>query len=218
MEFEKARFNMVENQIRANRVTDPVVLGAMSTLPRELFVPKALRGIAYVDEDLPLDDGRHLMEPLVLARMIQAAAIGDTDVVLDVGCATGYSSAVLAGIASTVVGLEENEDLATRATRTLTDLGIDNAVVVTGPLVEGYARQAPYDVILIGGAVPAIPNGLRDQLGDGGRLVAVVGDGGWNSKLTVVERHGDAFGQRVLFDAATPTLPGFQQGEETFVF
>ncbi|WP_184042729.1 protein-L-isoaspartate O-methyltransferase family protein [Roseospira visakhapatnamensis] len=217
MEFEKARFNMVENQIRANRVTDPVVLEAMGKLPRELFVPKTLRGIAYVDEDLPLDDGRYLMEPMVLARMIQAAAVRETDVVLDVGCATGYSSAVLAGMASTVVGLEQDEDLATRATRTLTDLGIDNAVVVTGPLPDGYARQAPYDVILIGGAVPAVPDHLRRQLADGGRLVAVVGDGGWDSKVTVVERHGDAYGQRVLYDAATPVLPGFEK-DEVFVF
>jgi len=217
MDFEKARFNMVENQIRTNRVTDPAVLEAMSALPRELFVPKVSRGIAYVDEDLPLDDGRFLMEPMVLSRMIQAAEIQSTDVVLDVGCASGYSSAVLARIASTVVGLEENEDLATRATRTLTDLGIDNAVVVTGPLVEGYVRQAPYDVILLGGAVAAIPDGLRRQLADGGRLVAVVGDGGWNSKATVVERHGNAYGHRVMFDAATPVLPGFEP-EEAFVF
>jgi len=217
MEFEKARFNMVESQIRANSVVDPMVLEAMGRLPRELFVPKALRGIAYVDEDLPLDDGRALMEPLVLARLIQAAAVRETDVVLDVGCATGYSSAVLAGMASTVVCLEENDDLATRATRTLTDLGIDNAVVVTGPLAEGYARQAPYDVILIGGAIPAVPEVLRRQLADGGRLVAVIGDGGWSSKLTVIERHGDAFGHRSLFDAATPVLPSFQ-AEEAFVF
>jgi protein-L-isoaspartate(D-aspartate) O-methyltransferase len=217
MDFEKARFNMVENQIRANRVTDPAVLDALERVPRELFVPKALRGIAYVDEDLALDDGRFLMEPLVLARLIQAAAVQASDVVLDIGCATGYSSAVLAHIASTVVALESDDDLSTRATRTLTDLSLDNAVVVTGPLTEGYPRQAPYDVITLNGAIPRVPDGLRAQLADGGRLVAVIGDGRWNSKLTVIERHGDAFGHRIVTDAATPALPGFAQAP-AFVF
>ncbi|MBB4286722.1 protein-L-isoaspartate O-methyltransferase family protein [Roseospira goensis] len=213
MDFELARFNMMENQIRANRVTDPAVIQAMERVPRELFVPKALRGIAYVDEDLPLDDGRYLIEPLVLARLIQAAAVQPTDVILDVGCATGYSAAVLSHIASTVVALEVDSDLATRATRTLTDLGLDNAVVVEGSLADGCPKQAPYDVIVLGGAVPEVPDGLRQQLAEGGRLVAVIGDGGWNSKLTVIERHGDAFGHRVLFDAATPPLPGFERAE-----
>jgi protein-L-isoaspartate(D-aspartate) O-methyltransferase len=217
MDFEKARFNMVENQIRANRVTDPAVLDALERVPRELFVPKALRGIAYVDEDLALDDGRFLMDPLVLARLIQAAAVQASDVVLDIGCATGYSSAVLAHIASTVVALESDDDLSTRATRTLTDLSLDNAVVVTGPLTEGYPRQAPYDVITLNGAIPRVPDGLRAQLADGGRLVAVIGDGRWNSKLTVIERHGDAFGHRIVTDAATPALPGFAQAP-AFVF
>ncbi|SDD71743.1 protein-L-isoaspartate O-methyltransferase family protein [Rhodospira trueperi] len=217
MDFEKARFNMVESQVRANRVTDPAVLQAMEAVPRELFVPKALRGFAYVDSSLSLDDGRHLVEPLVLARMVHAAAIQDSDVVLDVGCATGYSAAVLAHMASTVVALESDADLSTRATRTLTELGLDNAVVVTGTLADGYPRQAPYDVILLEGAVPEVPDDLRGQLGDGGRLVAIIGDGTWNSKLTVIERHGESFGRRVLFDAAAPRLPGFDRAE-AFVF
>ena len=217
MNAQMARLNMVEHQIRANRVTDPAVLSAMAAVPREVFAPKALRPVAFVDEDLPLDDGRYLMEPLVLARLVQAAAIQPEDVVLDVGCATGYSSAVLAHIANTVVALESAPDLAARAIRTLTDLALDNAVVVTGPLAQGYPDQAPYDVIVIGGAVPSVPDGLRRQLADGGRLVAVVGSGRWNSRITVFERHGDAFGQRTLFDAATPALPGFE-AEETFVF
>jgi len=217
MDFDKARFNMVENQVRANRVTDPAVLEAMETVPRELFVPKALRGYAYVDSSLALDDTRHLLEPLVMARMIQAAMVRPSDVVLDVGCASGYSAAILAHMASTVVALEVDDDLATRATRTLTDLGLDNAVVVAGPLNEGYPRQAPYDVIMIEGAIPEIPDGVRSQLADGGRLIAVVGGGAWNSKLTVVERHGDSFGHRVVFDAAAPRLPGFEKAE-AFVF
>jgi len=209
MDFEIARFNMVENQIRTNMVTDPAVLEAMERVPRELFVPKALRGIAYVDEDISLDEDRFLMEPLILARLIQAATVKSTDVVLDVGCATGYSSAVLAHIASTVVALENDEDLVIRASRTLTDLNLDNAVVVGGPLVEGYPKQAPYNVILLNGAIPEASPALRAQLADGGRLVAVIGDGRWNSKITVIERHGDTFGHRSIHDAATPPLPGF---------
>ena len=148
------RRNMVENQIRPNRVTDSAILTVMGELPRERFLPEALRGVAYVDEDIEIAEGRYLMEPLVLARLLQAAAVDREDMVLDIGCATAYSTAVLARLAGTVVAVESDPNLAAGAMATLEELGIDNAVVIEGPLAEGYPGQAPYNVILLGGAVP----------------------------------------------------------------
>ncbi|CCG09538.1 protein-L-isoaspartate O-methyltransferase family protein [Pararhodospirillum photometricum] len=208
MDTNTARVNMIKNQIQTSRVSDPLVLEALEAVPRELFVPKARRAVAYVDEDIPVGGGRSLLEPLILARMLQVAAVAPTDVVLDVGCATGYSSAVLSHMASTVVALESDPDLATKAEATLSELGRDNAVVITGPLAEGCPRQAPFNLIFINGAVPAVPVALRDQLADKGRLVAVIRQGAVG-RLTVVERHGAAFSQRVLFDADAPLLKGF---------
>jgi protein-L-isoaspartate(D-aspartate) O-methyltransferase len=216
MDYSVARTNMIHNQIRTNRVTDPLVIDSMADVPREVFVPKAMKGVAYVDEDLPIGGGRYLVEPMVMGRLLQAAGVQPTDVVLDIGCATGYSAAVLARMASTVVALEANEEMAAKASANLAELGLDNAVVVSGPLAEGYAKQGPYDVIVVNGAIPAIPDGLRAQLADGGRLVAVVMEKG-SGRVIVVERLGDAFGRRVELDANCPILEGFQ-AEETFVF
>lgn len=208
MDFTAARHNMVENQIRPNRVTDPLVLSAMAELPRETFVPKELQSIAYVDEDIAIGPGRYLMEPMVLALLLQAAEVRSTDVVLDIGCGTGYAAAVLAPMASTVVALESDAGLAARAAETLADLELDTVDVVAGRLDNGYPKQAPYDVIFFGGAVSRVPSVITDQLADGGRLVAVIaGDG--LGKGTLLTRHGDAVSRREMFDAGTPFLPGF---------
>lgn len=217
IDYAVSRRNMVESQIRTNKVTDSGLLAVMAELPRECFVPEPLRGVAYVDEDIPLGGGRYLMEPMVLARLLQAAAVQPEDVVLDIGCATGYSAAVLARLANTVVALESHSELAARATATLADLGIDNAVVVEGPLKEGYAKQAPYDVIFIGGAVPRIPRVIADQLGEGGRLVAVVAAEAAIGRGTLVTRVGGILSDRPVFDAGTPLLPEFAP-EPGFVF
>lgn len=217
MNYAAARRNMVENQIRPNRVTDPALTEAMEALPRELFVPKQLRGIAYVDEDIDLGAGRYLLEPLVLARLLQMAQVRPTDIVLDIGCATGYSSGVIAKLSSAVVALESDPELAARAAALLRELGTDNVAVVTGPLDQGYPAQAPYDVILFGGAVMDVPQAICKQLADGGRMVAVVYDGAGIGKGTLIRRDGDAFSRVVMFDAGTPLLPGFVR-EPGFVF
>lgn len=216
--FEKARENMVECQLRPNRVTDEAIIDAMRKIPREKFVPRHLQGFAYVDEDVPLGNGRYLREPVIVARLIQAANIQKSDVVLDIGCNTGYSTAVMGHLAATVVGLEMEDTLANEADKLLHDLDIINVVVVRhGKLSEGYAAQGPYNVILINGSVPAVPDGIKAQLAEGGRLVTVVSKHGHMGQAVLIERHGDHFSTRVLFDAATPTLVGFEAAK-SFAF
>ncbi len=217
MTEEMARRKMVENQLRANKVTDEAVLEAMGRLPRERFVPERYAGLAYVDEDLSLGDERHMMEPMVLARLAQALEIESEQIVLDVGCGLGYSTALLASLAGTVVATEEDADLAAKANDTLNDLGADNAVVVEAALSAGYAKQAPYDAILLNGAVPEIPQNLVEQLSPKGRMALVIKRGGGMGRAVLVERFGDSLAERILFEAGTPLLAGFEQ-EEGFVF
>lgn len=215
--YTAARTNMVESQIRTNKVTDPLIIEAMGEIPRERFVPETHLGVAYVDEDIAIAEGRYLMEPLVLARLLQAAEITKTDVVLDIGCATGYSTALIARLANTVVALESDPDLAATAQRLLAELDVDNVVVIEADLRQGYAEQAPYDVILFDGALARIPDDICAQLAEGGRLLAVVENGAGLGKAVLVQRRDGVLSRRVLFDASTPLLPGFA-AEAGFVF
>ena len=209
MDFSLARHNMVENQIRTNRVTDARVLEALEQVPRELFVPESLRGIAYVDEDIDLGGGRRMLEPMVFARMLQSAEIRPSEVVLDIGCGTGYSAAVLARLATTVVALESERSLAQRAASLLAELGADNVALVEGPLTEGDKAHGPYDVIMIEGAVSQVPDSLRGQLADRGRLLAVSKPPGKIGQATLTLRVGDSLSVRPLFEAKGSLLPGF---------
>ncbi|HEY0833868.1 MAG TPA: protein-L-isoaspartate O-methyltransferase [Azospirillum sp.] len=209
-DYAAARFFMVEGQIRPNKVTDHRLVEALMDVPRETFVPDAVRGIAYVDEDVPVGNGRYLMEPMIFARMLQEASIGEGDVVLDVGCATGYSTAVLARLAATVVGLESDDALAGRAKAALASVGAGNALTVTGPLDAGHADQAPYDVIIFEGAVCEVPSAVCEQLAEGGRMVVtVLGDRGLG-EVRLYERTGKTVSSRVLFEAQPHLLPGFE--------
>ena len=219
-DFAAARANMVESQIRPNKVTDPALIGAMGALPRERFVPDARRPLAYVDEDLALGAGRHLMEPMVLARLIQTAAPEAGEIALVVGCGTGYAVAVLSHLCETVIGVESDGALAGRAAETLIDLGIDNALVVEGPAGEGYPKQAPYDVILFDGAIPDFPDAVAAQCAESGRMVGVLtgvgpGVGPGVGRATVGAKFGGIVSKRPVFDAAVPPLPEFV---ETGVF
>ena len=211
MNFAAARRNMVENQIRTNRITDPVVIAAMSEVPREAFLPDPLRSIAYIDEDIPLGNGRYLMEPLVVAQLLQAVEVQAEDLVLEIGCATGYASAVSARMAIAVVALESDPALAEQATAVLAELHQDAVAVVVGDLRAGYPRQAPFNVILFSGAVEEVSPAILDQLADGGRLAAVVRADGGLGHGTLFTRHGEAVSRRPVFDAATPLLPGFEK-------
>lgn len=217
MDFAAARANMVDCQLRTNKVSDLRLLHAFETIPRELFVPEAQRPVAYVDEDLEVSSGRYLVEPMVLARLVQAADIEPDDVVLEIGSGSGYGTAILSHLAATTVALESAPDLAALAAAAHSELGIDNVLAVEGPLHEGYPDQAPYNVIVVNGAVAEVPASLADQLADGGRLVAVVQAQGAPGRATLMRRSGPVVSSRVLFDAATPLLPGFAR-PDGFVF
>jgi protein-L-isoaspartate(D-aspartate) O-methyltransferase len=216
--FEAARRHMVESQLMPNKVNEPTVLAAVAGVPRELFVPQALRGVAYMDEDIDIAPGRFLMEPMVFARLLQEAAIDRADLVLDVGCGSGYSTAVLAKLASTVVGLESDASLAQQATAALARLGIDNAAVVQGALEAGLPAQGPFDVILVEGAMGQVPDALTAQLADGGRLLGVVNSGGPVGHAVLLRKVGGLIARRVLFDAGIRRLPGFEAPKPGFVF
>lgn len=210
MDFSIARQSMVKSQIQPNQVKDPDVLAAMAELPREAFLPKILQGVAYVDEDLPIGNGRYLMEPRVLARLLQGATVQATDVALVIGCTTGYSAAVLSRLASAVVAVEGDAKLVQAATGTLSELQIDTVVVLQGELKAGCPKQAPFDVILLDGAASEIPDALVDQLAEGGRLVAVVREDHAVGKAVQIVRRGEVVARRELFDATVPWLPGFE--------
>ena len=213
-----ARQHLVDSQLRPSRVLDDRILDAMGTVPRELFVPARLRDVAYVDGDLEIAPGRYLMEPVVFARLLQEAGIGPDDVVLDVGCATGYSAAVLSRLAATVVALEESPEFRVAATETLSRLGVDNVALVEGWHAEGDAAHGPYDVIVLGGAAERPPHDLQLQLAAGGRPRLRPPDaGGGQGHHRRARRNGEVFGAREVFDAATPVLPGFA-AELGFVF
>lgn len=211
MDYTGTRLNMVENQLRPNRIEDPRLLEAMRAVPRERFVPAALRGVAYTDEDLPFPDGRILIEPLGFARIVQAADVGPNDVTLLLGCSTGYTAAVLARLAGTVILLQPDPDSAGAVEALLDDLGVDNVVVTVNPdPLVGHPSQAPFNVIILAGAVDAVPESLLGQLGEGGRLVAVL-DQGRVGKGTVFTRVHGMVGSRIVFDTAVPRLPGVER-------
>lgn len=214
-DFAAARRNMVDGQVRTADVTDLRIIAAMQEVPRERFVPEAAAGIAYLDLDVPVGGSgaapRRLLKPMVLAKLIQAADLGGADLVLDVGCATGYGAAVLARIAGQVVALEEDPALAKAATVALAST--PNVTVASVPLVEGWPPGGPYDVILIEGAVEQVPPALFRQIKDGGRLLCVLGSGP-AAKAMIYRRSGDGIGGRAIFDATAAVLPGFRQPME----
>lgn len=214
--FESRREAMVDSQILTNKVTDPLLEAALRAVPREAFAPKALRAVAYLDEDLEVGPGRFLMEPMIFARLLQALNLNSEDVVLEVACGAGYGAAVMARLASTVVALDAEGELAERAGEALNEQGIDNVAMVTGDVATGLPEQGPYSAIFFNGAVSAVPDAYFEQLADGGRLVVVErGEGIGRAKLYT--RRGDSVAGRELFDAQIPLLPEFE-AEETFVF
>ena len=212
MDFVDSRARMVDSQLRPNAVTDSRIIQAMLDVRREAFVPAAKRPLAYLDDDLlvstPQSGGRYLMEPMIFARLLQLADISADDLVLDVGVATGYSAAVISRLASAVVGLESDAELAEQASSSLMSEGYDNVAVFTGALEAALTDQAPYDVIVVEGAVGQVPDSLLAQLRDGGRLVAVV-QAGPVGHATLFRKIDSTCEGAVSFDANIRPLPGF---------
>lgn len=213
-DFAALRRTMVDTQVRPADVTDRVIIQAMLETPRELFVPQSSSGLAYLDLDLQVGDGRRLLKPMVLAKMLQALNIAPGDRALDVGCSTGYAAALLSQLAASVVALEEDEGLLRVAIKTLARTV--NVEVVKGLLVDGYSATAPYDAILVEGCIEIEPERLCRQLADGGRLVCIHGTGP-ATKATLYRRDLDDVTSQSIFDASGPALPGFAK-PAAFVF
>lgn len=217
MDYTLARRNMIESQLRTNKVTEPAVLAALANVPREIFVPTAMRPRAYTDESLPIAQDRWIMAPMPLGRLIQEAMPQASDNALVIGAGFGYASALLGRLCQSVFAVETDPGLVGEMGSVLTELAIDNVVCIEGALSEGYAAEGPYDVILMAGGVQVIPDALTDQLAEGGRLVAIVEDeDGLGRAMLFGKRNGQTSG-RVLFDANVKPLPGFQK-EAAFVF
>ncbi|GIX11119.1 protein-L-isoaspartate O-methyltransferase [Elioraea sp.] len=219
MDFARARLNMVEGQLRPNKVTDPRILAAMLDLPRELFLPAEKRAMAYLDEDIPLGGGRALVEPMVLARLVQAAEVEEDSRVLVIAAGAGYGAALLARLARSVVALEAPGEAVERLRAALAAIGARGVRVVGGPVTEGWAAEAPYDAILIEGAVEIVPEVILAQLVEGGRLVTVEASGRPGVLGTAVRlvRLAGTVTRVPLFDAGTPLLPEFRR-KRGFVF
>ncbi len=213
-EFSTARQKMVDGQVRPSDVTDLRILDAMLAVPREDFVPVGLRPIAYLDLDIEVGGTgaakRHLIKPVVLAKMIQAASIAETDRVLVVGCATGYSAAIIAHLAGEVFATEPDPSLADAAKANLSRIGITNVTIGKAEVAAGDPAHGPYDVIVLDGATEVEPYTLYEQLKPAGRLVGVFATTR-PPRANLVTRSAGDFGSRVLFDAFAPILPGLQQ-------
>ncbi|MER8631240.1 protein-L-isoaspartate O-methyltransferase [Mesorhizobium opportunistum] len=219
-DFSELRVKMVDGQVRTTDVTSAPLLDAMLSVPREDFVGAAQRELAYIDEDIRIAIGaggaRYLMEASPLAKLMQLAEISAADSALDVGCGTGYASALLSRLAKSVVALESDPALAETAKSTLSSLGCGNVTVVQGALAQGHADKAPYNVIFIGGSIEKVPESLLDQLAEGGRLVAVEGQGNSGVARLFFKAGGVVTGRRA-FNAAIKPLPGFER-EHAFEF
>jgi len=203
------RANMVAAQLRPNDVTNSRLRDAMLTVPRERFVPAAFAAVAYMEGEIPLGPGRVLMEPRSFAKLLQLADVGPDDRVLDIACGTGYSTAILSHLAREVVALEDSAQLASQAQANLQALSVSNARVNTGTLTAGCPKDGPFDVIFLNGAIACAPAALLAQLGDGGRLVAVRRNGAGGHGVIYLNHEG-AWGERSVFDAVVPVLPGFE--------
>jgi len=208
-DFKTMRQNMVDGQVLPNQIKHKALIGALSDTPREAFVDEDKKSYVYSDSHIEVGAERFLIGVRVFAGLVEGLAPSAEDVALDVGCGTGYGTVILSKLCAMVVGIEDDPTLVGRASALLTELEIDNAVAVQGALGGGYSREAPYNVILVEGALPQVPVQMVEQLADGGRMAVVVNQGRGLYEATLVTRVGGSFGSRVLFNSAVPPLPGF---------
>ncbi|AZU03734.1 protein-L-isoaspartate O-methyltransferase [Glycocaulis alkaliphilus] len=204
---------MVASQIRPADVTDRRLQDAMLAIPRERFLPRSMAGSAYADMEIDLGEGRRFMRPRDFAKLVQALGVKPGELVLDLACARGYSTAILSRLCETVIGIEANESFASKAEGALSDIGADNAVIVTADIKKGAPEQGPFDVILVNGAVELVPDAWLSQLAENGRLGVIVKENGVGRARVYTRRNG-VVGSRVVFDSMTSLLPGFEREPE----
>jgi protein-L-isoaspartate(D-aspartate) O-methyltransferase len=209
IDYAVTRANMVENQLRPNRIDEPRLLRAMAEIPRERFVPESLRGCAYGDEDLALGGGRFLIEPLALAKLLQTAEVRPHDVVLALGDGTGYVTAILSRLAGSVFVLLPPGADPERVRGILAEFDCENVLIASGSATAGMPGREPFDLIVLAGSVPAVPPALLDQLGPAGRLVAVL-EQGRSGKVMLARKVNGAVGRVMPFDAQVHRLPGLE--------
>lgn len=209
-DFAARRTMMVDTQVRPSDVTRFPIIEAMLAVPRESYVPANKREAAYVGENLDLGQGRVMLDPRTLAKMLDTLDIQPDEMVLDLGCGLGYSTAVISRLAEAVVAVEEDADLASEAQSTLSAEGVDNAAVVAGPLAEGAAKHGPYDAIMVEGAVEHLPAGLAAQLKEGGRIAAIFMEGALGVCRIGYKLDG-GLTWRFAFNASAPVMPGFEK-------
>ncbi len=210
-DHHSARFNMVHGLLRPNQVVRPDIVDAFSTIPRENFLPKDLQKTSYVDDDLPVGEGRFQMCPLTFAKLLQASDIREDDVVLDIGCLSGYSTSVIGKIASSVIGIDCHPNLLSQATEEASNLDILNVIYHYAELRDGFPKNAPYSLIFIEGEVDYVPDVILQQLSENGRLLTIVKTNPYQSVAKLYRRIGNHFASQNLFDANAKPLPGFQK-------
>lgn len=213
IDYAANRMMMVDTQIRPSDVTKFPIIEAMLSVRREHFVPDSKRAVAYAGEDIHLDNSRVILDPRVLAKMLDAADIQSGDIALDIGCGLGYSSALLSRMCEAVIAVEDTPERVSEAERLLSEAGADNVAVVEAPLTDGAEKHGPYDVILLQGGVETLPDGLLEQLKEGGRIIAIFVDGALGEARVGVKADGEV-SWRMSFNATAPVLPGFERSME----
>ena len=208
-DFAMRRTMMVDTQVRPSDVTKFPIIEALLSVPREAYVPRSLREAAYVGENLQIAPRRVVLEARTLAKLLDALDIQPDEMVLDLGCGLGYSTAVIARLAEAVIAVEDDAALAAQAEKTLSSEGVDNAAVITGPLAEGAAKHGPYDVITVQGAIETLPQALSDQLKEGGRIGCVFMEGALGVARVGYKVDG-VVTWRFVFNATAPVLSGFE--------
>ena len=210
MEFTLARKNMVNCQLRPNKIKDNNIINAFLNVPREMFVKKHNIKHAYLDDNLSLGNGRYLLNPVILGRLIQSLEIEKNETVLNIASGTGYGVVILSFLADTVLGIESEKNMIDKSSELLLKLNINNAAIIKGDIKDGFVKQAPYDSILIEGAVEEVPKEILNQLSNQGKLVAVESNETGYGKAVLFERFNDNFVKNILFDAYVPLLGAFK--------
>lgn len=208
--FTARRTMMVDTQVRPSDVTKFPIIDAMLSVPREVYVPATMQEAAYIGENLDIAAGRVVLEPRTFGKMLDALMIDVDDVVLDIACGLGYSTAVLAQMCDFVVAVEDDDARASQAQETLSAQGVDNAAVMTGPLAGGSAKSGPYDIIMVQGAVHTVPDALLDQLREGGRIACIFAEGALGVVRIGLKIDGTV-NWRFAFNAGAPVLTGFEK-------